>query len=152
MTLPLFISGLVVKGFGRGSKELGIPTANFADSVVNELPKETACGVYYGWASVNRGPVHKMVMSIGWNPVFRNVKKSVETHILHRFEEDFYGSLLQVAILGYLRPEKTFDAVDQLVEAIRNDIDEAKTLLDTPECLAFKSHDYFRSSSNGHSL
>ena len=26
--LPHFASGIVVKGFGRGSKELGIPTGN----------------------------------------------------------------------------------------------------------------------------
>jgi hypothetical protein len=26
---------------------------------------------------VDNGPVHKMVMSIGWNPYFRNVKKSM---------------------------------------------------------------------------
>lgn len=26
--LPIFVRGTVVKGFGRGSKELGIPTGN----------------------------------------------------------------------------------------------------------------------------
>jgi len=27
--LPFFLRGLVVSGFGRGSKELGIPTGDF---------------------------------------------------------------------------------------------------------------------------
>lgn len=26
--LPIFVRGIVVKGFGRGSKELGVPTGN----------------------------------------------------------------------------------------------------------------------------
>ena len=37
---PLFMEGEVVKGFGRGSKELGIPTANFNEQVVAKLPQE----------------------------------------------------------------------------------------------------------------
>ncbi len=53
MEFPHFASGMVVKGFGRGSKELGVPTANFPDSVVDELPEHFHGGVYYGWAQVN---------------------------------------------------------------------------------------------------
>ena len=68
---PIFVEGEVVKGFGRGSKELGIPTANFPESVVEGLPEGTGTGVYYGWARVDQGPVHKMVMSIGWNPFYK---------------------------------------------------------------------------------
>ena len=42
-----------------------------------ELPPEFSCGVYYGWARVGCGPVHKMVMSVGWNPHYQNKKKSM---------------------------------------------------------------------------
>ena len=48
--LPLFIRGEVVKGFGRGSKELGCPTANFSETVVDKLPKDLPNGIYYGLA------------------------------------------------------------------------------------------------------
>ena len=51
--------------------------ANFPESVVTELPSEFSCGVYYGWARVGLGPVHKMVMSVGWNPHYQNKKKSM---------------------------------------------------------------------------
>ena len=34
-----------------------------------------------------------------------------ETHILHEFKEDFYGANLQVCVVGYIRPEKTFDSL-----------------------------------------
>ena len=32
---PLFCQGPIVKGFGRGSTELGFPTANFSDEVID---------------------------------------------------------------------------------------------------------------------
>ncbi len=41
---PIFLFGDVVKGFGRGSKQLGIPTANFPESVVKSLPKNFKTG------------------------------------------------------------------------------------------------------------
>lgn len=30
---------------------------------------------------------------------------------MHTFQEDFYGEILNVAIVGYLRPEKNFDSL-----------------------------------------
>lgn len=51
--------------------------ANYPEEVVQCLPAGLASGVYYGWASVDRGPVHKMVMSVGWNPQYQNEKRSM---------------------------------------------------------------------------
>ena len=51
--------------------------ANYPESVVDRLPPTLASGVYYGWASVDQGPVYKMVMSIGWNPQWQNEKRSM---------------------------------------------------------------------------
>jgi FAD synthase len=51
--------------------------ANFGIDVVNQLPKDIQTGIYYGWASVENGQVHKMVMSIGWNPYYDNEHKSM---------------------------------------------------------------------------
>ncbi|KAG8130663.1 putative Riboflavin kinase-like protein [Naja naja] len=115
--LPYFCSGEVVRGFGRGSKELGIRT--------------------------------------GWNPYYKNIKKSVETHIIHTFNEDFYGEILSIIIVGYIRPEQNFDSLDALIAAIQHDIDEAKNLLDLPEHQKFKDDNFFHrgnvnSMTNGH--
>lgn len=52
-------------------------SANFPEDVVESLPPELESGVYYGWASVDQGPVFKMVMSVGWNPQFQNEKRSM---------------------------------------------------------------------------
>lgn len=142
--LPHFAKGEVVKGFGRGSKELGIPTANFPKEVVDNLPEHLTTGVYYGFANVDKGEVHKMVMSIGWNPFYKNPTKSMETHVLHQFSEDFYGKELRVVILGYLRPERNFGSLDELITAIKNDIDRAKEETDRPELLKYKEDDFFK--------
>ena len=136
--LPYFAEGEVVKGFGRGSKELGIPTANFPEEVVKALPSPLTTGVYYGWARVDNGEVYKMVMSIGLNPYYDNKMRSMETHVLHVFHEDFYGSILRILISGYLRPQKNYDSLEQLIADIQNDINNAKSGLDQAEQLLLK--------------
>jgi riboflavin kinase len=72
---PLRIAGTVVKGFGRGSKELGIPTANVDAGDLRTTLAEAVTGIFAGWASVN-GQVYKTACSIGWNPVFGCVQGS----------------------------------------------------------------------------
>jgi FAD synthase len=57
----------VVHGFGRGSKQLGIPTANLDADALGPVVDALPAGIYFGWASVGADPaVHKMVMSVGW--------------------------------------------------------------------------------------
>ncbi|XP_060787364.1 riboflavin kinase [Neoarius graeffei] len=145
-SLPYFCRGPVIRGFGRGSKDLGIPTANFPESVVDSLPSDMSTGIYYGWARVDNGDIHKMVMSIGWNPYYKNVKKSMETHLFHNFKEDFYGHMLSVAMVGYIRPERGFSSLEELIAAIHSDIEEAKRQLDLPEHIKLKEDTFFRTS------
>lgn len=145
-SLPYFCRGEVIRGFGRGSKELGIPTANFPDSVVEHLPADISTGIYYGWACVGSGDVYKMVMSIGWNPYYKNTKKSMETHVIHTFKEDFYGEVLSVVMVGYIRPERSYNSLEALISAINGDIEEAKAKLDLPEHLKLKADNFFSSA------
>jgi len=125
--LPHYAQGPIMKGFGRGSTELGFPTANFADEVIEALPEALIGGIYWGLAQVDDGQVYDMVMSIGWNPFYENKKRAMETHIVHKFEEvDLYGRQLKVIILGFIRPEQNFDSLEALIDAIRKDIEEGK--------------------------
>ncbi|VDM31404.1 unnamed protein product [Hydatigera taeniaeformis] len=137
-------SGTVVAGFGRGSRELGIPTANLDDTVIENLPSLMSTGVYAGWAQVGNGDVHKMVMSLGWNPFYKNEKKSLEVHILHTFSEDFYGKLLTIVVLRYLRPELDFESIDDLIRTIHEDISMAEEILDSPECRCYSTDEIFQ--------
>lgn len=107
--------------------------ANFSLDVVKSLPESLQTGIYYGWAKVNDSEVYKMVLSVGWNPFYNNKEKSLETHIMHKFDCDLYGRTLKICIVGYLRPEQNFKSLDDLIKAINSDIETATTLLDTAE-------------------
>ena len=150
ISLPLFVRGEVVKGYGRGSKSLGIPTANYPEEVINSLPKALDTGVYYGWASLDGNEVYKMVLSVGWNPFFKNTKKSMETHIIHTFPKDFYGTELRVCITGYIRQESTFPSMESLIETMHNDIRIAKEELEKPEHQTYNTHAFLTDTSLTH--
>ena len=75
---PHIVRGKVVRGFGRGSKQLGIPTANLDPlSFLNKDVQISPVGVYFGFAGINNGPIYKAVLSVGWNPFFKNKEKTI---------------------------------------------------------------------------
>ncbi|RPB23750.1 riboflavin kinase [Terfezia boudieri ATCC MYA-4762] len=141
---PLKIEGPVVKGFGRGSKELNIPTANIpVEGLSVGGREEIANGVYFGWAGLDLGQkgnkelaksasgnVFPMVMSIGWNPFYKNTKRSVEVHIIHTFPTDFYGTHMKLLVLGYIRPELDYVSKEALIGDIKTDIEIALVSLE----------------------
>ncbi|KYQ91319.1 hypothetical protein DLAC_08265 [Tieghemostelium lacteum] len=131
---PLHFKGKIIKGFGRGSKELGIPTANLPIEDYEEQLREIPVGVYYGFANVeglNNDKVYPMAMSIGWNPFYKNTKKTIEVHLIEKFDRDFYGKELKAIALGYIRPMCTFNSLDELIKAIQKDIEISKESLQT---------------------
>ncbi|CZS94858.1 related to FMN1-Riboflavin kinase [Rhynchosporium agropyri] len=161
---PLRMSGKVVSGFGRGSKELGIPTANIPVDTTPWI--ETAeSGVYFGWASLdlpsghpsldtppsssqasttfttasttsiptpsppsphqNNWRVYPMVMSIGFNPFYKNTVRSAEVHVMQKFDKDFYGAEMRVLLVGFIRKELDYVSLEALIDDIRTDIEVA---------------------------
>ncbi|KAK2750635.1 riboflavin kinase [Myotisia sp. PD_48] len=176
---PIRLSGPVIKGFGRGSKELGVPTANIPADRLSEYP-DLESGVYYGAVALDpkqfkhtrtdgesadsgcQDPdIFPCVMSIGYNPYYKNTVRSVEIHILphlsmessptpgpatpiassseldepprhrprfHHFP-DFYGTPLNLLILGYIRPEYDYVSLEALIDDIRIDCDVARRSL-----------------------
>lgn len=56
----------MVEGFGRGSKSLGIPTANLDAEKLEPFLKDLPAGVYCGFARVGDSPVYPTCLSIGW--------------------------------------------------------------------------------------
>ncbi|XP_027105161.2 bifunctional riboflavin kinase/FMN phosphatase [Coffea arabica] len=144
---PWHIGGPVIKGFGRGSKVLGIPTANISTEGYLDLLSEHPSGVYLGWAGLPTRGVFKMVMSIGWNPYFNNAEKTIEPWLLHDFTEDFYGEELHLVIVGYIRPEANFPSLESLVAKIYEDREIAERALDLPQYSKYKDDPYLTSLS-----
>jgi len=142
---PILIKSTVVRGQGRGDNELGIPTANLCPEVVEKTCDELKLGIYFGWSQVVTKPgVHPMVMSIGRNPFYGNNATSAEVHIIHRYSSDFYGEEVQVIVTGYLRPEKNYNGVDELIEDIKLDIQVAKLVLSRPSFQAQSQNAFFK--------
>jgi len=76
--IPLVrMRGKIIKGFGRGSKMLGVPTANM-EIKDRSIIEHTPAGIYAGWARIEGKPdVYKTVLSIGWNPFFKDIKEKI---------------------------------------------------------------------------
>ncbi|KAJ7560772.1 hypothetical protein O6H91_04G145300 [Diphasiastrum complanatum] len=127
---PWCLGGPVIKGFGRGSKVLGIPTANLPTAALGSQLSQHVCGIYLGWAGLSNRGVYKIVMSVGWNPFFDNAAKTVEPWLLHDFPDDFYGEELRLIVVGYIRPEANFSSLELLIERIHEDAEIAKAALD----------------------
>ncbi|CDO92367.1 unnamed protein product [Kluyveromyces dobzhanskii CBS 2104] len=157
----------VIAGFGRGSSELGIPTANIP---IEDLPKyveQLDTGIYFGWCKLrrvkdrdtkveerpdgrkvlyNNGTLLSeddqsalpVVLSVGWNPFYHNKNKTVELHIIHEFSHDFYGAQIKFNFLGYIRPELNYTTKEALIADIHTDIEIAKETLQLAEYLKLK--------------
>lgn len=46
---PTYLDGIVVVGMGRGSKQMGVPTANLDPQPLKDQLEELPKGVYFGW-------------------------------------------------------------------------------------------------------
>ncbi|WBW74992.1 riboflavin kinase Fmn1 [Schizosaccharomyces osmophilus] len=141
---PIRFEGKVVRGFGRGSKDLGIPTANVSEDSIQELLKHKDSGVYYGFAKISQ-QIFPMVMSVGWNPYYNNTLRSAEVHLINRKGSDFYDQQIRVIVLGYIRPELNYEGVQKLIEDIQIDIQVALNSLERPNYAHYKEDGFFKS-------
>ena len=116
------ISGTIIKGEGRGTDLLGIPTANL--QTLDELiPKK---GIYAVIVDMEDGSYYG-ICNIGNNPTFGGNALSIETHLLD-FNKDILGKEFTIKFLHRLREEKKFDSKEELVDQIRKDITRSRKL------------------------
>mmetsp|Transcript_9080 Transcript_9080/g.11360 ORF Transcript_9080/g.11360 Transcript_9080/m.11360 type:complete len:185 (+) Transcript_9080:100-654(+) len=135
----IILEGKVIKGFGRGGAQLGCPTANLDAESLGEALAPVDAGIYFGWAKL-KGKTYKMVTSIGWNPYFKNEKKTVEPHLMYKFDADFYGEHLKLIVCGYIRPELDFVSMEALIDWIKNDIEVTDQALNQERFLKYKTN------------
>lgn len=146
---PIQVKGAVQRGFGRGSRDLGTPTANLPGKLLNGVGGSERDGVYVGFGQVpkhQKGAV-KMVANLGRNITYGDVKERVlEAYLMEGKEElpeEFYGDEMRLCIVGYLRPELKFEGLDQLMEAIHNDVRVAGEVLDRQEAMVYRKSRFF---------
>lgn len=125
------VEGEIVHGHARG-RELGFPTANFASDSQGMIPAD---GVYAGWFTDERGTQLPAAISVGSNPTFNDVVRTVEAHIFDRPDgealEDFnlYGQHCAVEFVARLRGMKAFTGIDDLIEQMDADVRQAGEIL-----------------------
>ncbi len=118
------LSGRVAHGKKTGSK-LGFPTANLYFDENRQLPK---FGIYASKVEVN-GKVYQGVTNVGIRPSFDDGNSpSVETLLLD-FDDNIYNKLIHVNFIHFLREEKKFDRISDLIEQIKKDKKEARRIL-----------------------
>ncbi len=129
---PFSLRGYVVRGDQRG-RELGYPTANVPVSITSTAVP--ADGVYAGWlrrVDDAAAPYWPAAVSVGSNPTFAGVERRVESYVLDRTDLELYGVAVEVLFVRRLRGMVTFDSIDDLVEQMKRDVDQARDLLTTP--------------------
>ncbi|MFN3307412.1 MAG: bifunctional riboflavin kinase/FAD synthetase [Candidatus Kapaibacteriota bacterium] len=120
-----FIDGTVVAGDGRGNS-LGFPTANIKFDIEHKLVPSN--GVYFVFSLIEDKKFFGMA-NLGFRPTFRiDKKKTLEVHFLN-FSGDLYGKTLTVFFLDFLRDEKKFYSVDDLLIQLKKDKEYANNLI-----------------------
>jgi len=109
------VRGAVVLGDGRGH-DLGFPTANLRVAPEKLLPKD---GVYRAVAR-HDGRDYVGLVSIGTNPTFDGRERRVEAWLLD-FKRTVYGEDMVLRDFSFIREQRTFDGVDELVAQMRDD-------------------------------
>jgi riboflavin kinase / FMN adenylyltransferase len=119
---PWFVSGKVIHGDKRG-RELGFPTAN--------LVLDASCGLRHGVYAVRIGVDGRRydgVANFGRRPMFDSGAVLLEV-FLFDFAGDLYGRDVDLAFIEWIREEKLFSTVDELVRNMNNDAAQARASL-----------------------
>ena len=100
-----------------------MPTANIW------IPKQKLpiSGVYAVKCMVNNA-IYLGIANMGIRPTVGGKRPVLETHIFD-FEKDIYGRRITVQFIEKIRDEVKFDSIDLLKSQIKNDIEEAKKIL-----------------------
>jgi riboflavin kinase/FMN adenylyltransferase len=123
---PYSIRGEVVHGHARG-RTIGFPTANVQPKGDYVLP---ANGVYAVRAAVEGVGIFNGVMNVGVKPTFADgeLRPTLEAHLFD-FNKDIYGASVELQLVSHLRGERKFASVQELVEQIHRDAEQARTHL-----------------------
>ena len=116
---PFLFEGEVVEGDHRG-QELGMPTANLVPDDRLVYPGH---GVYAAWAHG-----YPAAVNVGVRPTFDTGRGPlIEAHLIG-YEGVLYGEVLRIGFVERLRGEKRFESVDELVEQMHRDVEQARRI------------------------
>lgn len=118
------LSGIVVNGKQLGGK-IGYPTANVDIKESYKLIPKT--GVYVVKSTIDKKVIFG-IMNIGNRPTLDGGYQTIEVHFLD-FNANLYNKSLTIELLYFLRDEKKFNSIENLILQIRNDEQIARNYL-----------------------
>ena len=120
------LEGFVERGDGRGSK-IGFPTANISPP----LTLVPSMGVYACWSKVKSVSSEFLptVLNIGNRPTFDGQNVTIEAHLINWEGGDIYGKEIRLEFVERIRDEMKFSSVENLVQQIALDVEQALTIL-----------------------
>ncbi|GAA3701722.1 bifunctional riboflavin kinase/FAD synthetase [Nonomuraea antimicrobica] len=130
---PHRVEGVVVRGYQRG-RQLGFPTANVETPQYTAIPAD---GVYAGWLecvpvanlpTLYEGERWPAAISVGTNPTFEGVPRTVEAYALDRDDLELYGAHVAVEFAARLRGNTRFDSIEALIAQIHDDVEATRRL------------------------
>ncbi|MCJ7591202.1 MAG: bifunctional riboflavin kinase/FAD synthetase, partial [Woeseiaceae bacterium] len=120
---PYRMSGRIVQGRQVG-RTLGFATAN----VDLRRRLSAVMGIFAVRVSgLPEGSVDG-VASVGTRPTFDLMKPILEVHLFN-FNRDIYGEYIHVDFIAHLRDEEKFESIDELVAQMREDAENARSIL-----------------------
>ena len=136
---PFRIDDKVIKGTGRSSADLGMPTANLSSNPDDLLVRLS--GIYFGWASVSKA---KEDISDGWKHAIITIalcpysnptvvpRRIIKAYLIHDFGGlQFIDAKISIIIMGFLRSYTTVERDATLYETYK-DIAVAQRSLGRP--------------------
>ena|SRR5690625_313522 len=120
---PYEASGTVITGDKRG-RLLGFPTANIQVDNLKLLPKQ---GVYAVKITVE-DVIYEGMANLGVKPTFikEETQPTLEVFIFD-FDQEIYGENVTVYWYEYIRDEKKFNGVDEIVQQLTKDEQQIRT-------------------------
>jgi len=120
------LGGIVVRGDAIG-RTLGFPTANLR---LHEEKLVPAHGIYAVWARIEESEARlPAAMSIGVRPTFGGDVRTLEVHLID-WSGELPGRALEVEFVAWLRGERRFDGPEPLIEAMKQDVRDARRRLE----------------------
>ncbi|WP_239616965.1 bifunctional riboflavin kinase/FAD synthetase [Cohnella mopanensis] len=127
---PYVIKGEVVHGDARG-RLLGFPTANLSSEQSYVIPRSGVYAIHIDVLSESGDCENRYngVLNVGYRPTFDapGGALKLEAHLFD-FDGDLYGRQLALTFRSFLRAEKKFESIDQLVAQISSDSARARDL------------------------
>jgi len=120
---PYRMSGRIVQGRQVG-RTLGFATANV--DLRRRLSAVT--GIFAVRVSGLREGRVDGVASVGTRPTFNLTKPILEVHLFN-FNREIYGEYIHVDFVAHLRDEERFESIDELVAQMREDAENARSIL-----------------------